>query len=1006
MCFNSVKGLINNMKHRKISCCSTNNIDAENSNDTTTNLTFYDNIKLNCTYPSLDWLGYDNVNSLKSKLTNFENFLKKVTRNLQRENLNDLNLNANRYELPNNCLSDFQLFFDNHVNNIKKRINVAKQNKFNQIRNSLGELEFFAYSMKSHNVKNIFTIGAFDTETMEVPLDDVLRKFIVGNYKQLKKRNSRYVHLQDNSVAVNITADNILIPTSLAIYVEPTSTNLTNMSFSKNNIKVFHISSTTGTPLELYKKSLVMYDDFITYIEKFFSSPEWNNCKVVIYSHNGIEFDQILLMRALLHRGVFNKRKPMWRVKYQKNKPKNISFGKNVVFKDSYKIFKDSLNNLGKTLANETKLDFISGKQTLAMVQKTFADPMLFNQYQDYLIQDCYLLVKVMSIARKYFFDYFQLDITQKNTIASIAVHIFYSKYYKAQRSNVLKNTENLISFNKPNQEEALRQAFYGGRCEIFIPKLEKSYKYDINSAYPFVMQAFDMPLGDLSGPYPVDDPIGFGLYELQHTFGFLKCRVYTHPEMKHVPILPFRSNTMGTIFPTGTFEGWWFSEEIKYAQQCGYIVEVLEVIYAAPQKSCFFDFVNDIYNLRLKNPKPSPLNYIFKIILNSVFGRFGIHIDNIITKVVFSTSTVDAIRQKHALLSEEYINLPNGKKAIIVVYAKKSTKYKKGLQKEINRREYSNARSAIHISAAITAYNRLYGLGLLKPLARKQLAYTDTDSFIIGTKLPSTMISDKTLGFLKLEVEAKETICLHQKMYAYEIENPVTKETSYQMTVAGVTTEQKAKLNKIKFNEFLKNPSATSVSFNQAGDLNEQLFTNPKTCTISSRLVPRTLGLAELPNGYNRVYNEHNVWDNTASIVIVDGERSDNAYYSLLYKKQIERLIAYKHQSSYEKYYQTRIKYYAINQKTINTKNKKTIALIDKSKTTKLSKILKQQKPSELYDNKNPRWKTEEKQLLIELHKKYNQGILKAKIDLSTYFELRAKWVNSERPFELESNE
>jgi hypothetical protein len=40
-----------------------------------------------------------------------------------------------------------------------------------------------------------------------------------------------------------------------------------------------------------------------------------------------------------------------------------------------------------------------------------------------------------------------------------------------------------------------------------------------------------------------------------------------------------------------------------------------------------FKDFVDTLYNLRLQYPKTNPLNYIAKIILNSVFGKFGNYI-------------------------------------------------------------------------------------------------------------------------------------------------------------------------------------------------------------------------------------------------------------------------------------------------------------------------------------------------------------------------------------------
>lgn len=48
-------------------------------------------------------------------------------------------------------------------------------------------------------------------------------------------------------------------------------------------------------------------------------------------------------------------------------------------------------------------------------------------------------------------------------------------------------------------QDAYIRQSFYGGRSEIFQPICEtKSYYYDINSLYPFIMKTMPLPIGKL----------------------------------------------------------------------------------------------------------------------------------------------------------------------------------------------------------------------------------------------------------------------------------------------------------------------------------------------------------------------------------------------------------------------------------------------------------------------------------------------------------------------------
>ena len=45
---------------------------------------------------------------------------------------------------------------------------------------------------------------------------------------------------------------------------------------------------------------------------------------------------------------------------------------------------------------------------------------------------------------------------------------------------------------------------------------------------------------------------------------------------------------------------------------------------YTFTKGYAFKDFVENLYPLRNKYPKTDPMNYIIKLILNSLYGRFG----------------------------------------------------------------------------------------------------------------------------------------------------------------------------------------------------------------------------------------------------------------------------------------------------------------------------------------------------------------------------------------------
>src|SRR5258708_31928950 len=65
------------------------------------------------------------------------------------------------------------------------------------------------------------------------------------------------------------------------------------------------------------------------------------------------------------------------------------------------------------------------------------------------------------------------------------------------------------------------------------------------------------------------------------------------------------------------------FSEELYNAQKYGYKFEILWG-YTFKSEYIFKDYINKLYNLRLTYPKTDPMNLIAKLLLNSLYGRFG----------------------------------------------------------------------------------------------------------------------------------------------------------------------------------------------------------------------------------------------------------------------------------------------------------------------------------------------------------------------------------------------
>ena len=88
------------------------------------------------------------------------------------------------------------------------------------------------------------------------------------------------------------------------------------------------------------------------------------------------------------------------------------------------------------------------------------------------------------------------------------------------------------------------------------------------------------------------------------------------------MPLLHTKIKDM-SIAPVGTWTGWYFSEELKLALKLGYTFEVLEGVLFE-RGNIFKKYVSTLYKLRKSFKKDDPRNMICKLLLNSLYGKFG----------------------------------------------------------------------------------------------------------------------------------------------------------------------------------------------------------------------------------------------------------------------------------------------------------------------------------------------------------------------------------------------
>jgi hypothetical protein len=187
-------------------------------------------------------------------------------------------------------------------------------------------------------------------------------------------------------------------------------------------------------------------------------------------------------------------------------------------------------------------------------------------------------------------------------------------------------------SDNQSHLDEFVRNAYFGGRTEIFKPLYlaeeedEKIYCYDVNSLYPTVMSRNRFPNKFKKWSINWTD---FN----QEEFGYWKCDVEV-PEDCYFPVLgvSYTDENKNTrfIFPTGKFSGTWSACELKYAISQGTKITKLRRGAIFHDGGDFFKpFIDYLYEKRLKaKAEKDPVGDIMcKLLMNSCYGKTGIDV-------------------------------------------------------------------------------------------------------------------------------------------------------------------------------------------------------------------------------------------------------------------------------------------------------------------------------------------------------------------------------------------
>lgn len=289
------------------------------------------------------------------------------------------------------------------------------------------------------------------------------------------------------------------------------------------------------------------------------------------------------------------------------------------------------------------------------------------------------------------FLDY-NVDMTKSLSISGVALNLFLTKYY----------SYNIPLVTQKSMYSDIKLGYYGGITEVYKPYGKDLYYYDINSLYPFAALN-DMPGLTCSKILLTTDT------NIDNLFGFFYCIVdTTNVTNKYLGLLPLRLK--GLIFPHGKWEGWYFSEELKFAKLHGYNISVLKRYEFSRNKDVFKGYRDDIYNHKV-NACNSTQKHIAKSLLNNLLGRFGIDLNKYETNL-YSNEEFEALLhvrdiKGHSTIGNSHL-VSHSTGLNYNLIAELGMDVSEVLKNHSDSEVKPQSASSIVISAAVTAYARI----------------------------------------------------------------------------------------------------------------------------------------------------------------------------------------------------------------------------------------------------------------------------------------------------------
>jgi len=517
--------------------------------------------------------------------------------------------------------------------------------------------------------------------------------------------------------------------------------------------------------------------------------------RYTFYIHNMGRFDVVFILRVLIKANeVSNNTKYSYNLVFRDDiilalnistKVNNKTYTIRLV--DSYNLLQSRLSKLCDTFDTEVKksyfpyefvkknnLFYIGDKPEIKHYNKidvsTYNEIPVKNwsleeQTIFYLKNDLISLFNVIDKFKYKIYLNYHVHVTKSLTISGLAMDIFLRRYYN----------NNIPLIKRKSIYNDIKSSYFGGVTEVYKPHGKHLYYYDVNSLYPY--SALN-PMPGLNCVY--HDKINKNISELiEDLFGFYYCKIVT-PSDSYLGLLPTRTSE-GLIMPLGEIEGWYFSEELKFAYKHGYNIEIISGYKFDKVDNVFKKYVSEIYKIKSTTIDEVERS-IAKSLLNNLLGRFGMGMDKFVTELVTEDKYQD-ILQTIKVRGVKYIGdkilVTHGKELSLDICNSHNVDFNNVFSNTMNSSEkiqFSEDQHhdiSIAIASAVTSYSRIF-MNEIKMLILSKggnIYYMDTDSIVTDTKLDDTLVGSE-IGKFKLVYEVDEAYFISSKTYCLKLSN------------------------------------------------------------------------------------------------------------------------------------------------------------------------------------------------------------------------------------------